>query len=156
MEENESQEAQIVIPEKNIQQVEEDPESEEESTLIDPTDPSYVCEGSRACSTEDDSNQSLLEEDKEDLLQDVESIEKRQIKTPNRYCFTNLCVLDENQLYGEDITYLEAMNGPESEEWKQAMRDEIKAFEDNQAWELVDRKEADRVVQCKWVFKKKV
>ncbi|CAH2103269.1 unnamed protein product [Euphydryas editha] len=155
MEENESQEAQIVIPEENIQQVEEGPESEEESTLIDPTDPSYVCEGSSACSTEDDSYQSLLEDDKENLLQDVESLGKRERKTPNRYGFTNLCVLDENQLYGEDITYLEAMNGPESEEWKQAMRDEIKAFEDNQAWELVDRTEADRVVQCKWVFKKK-
>lgn len=41
------------------------------------------------------------------------------------------------------------MNGPE-EIWKQAIIDELKAFVDNQACEIVEAKEADRLVQ--WVF----
>jgi hypothetical protein len=66
-----------------------------------------------------------------------------------RYGFTNQCVLDESESCGEEITYEEAMNGAKKETWTQAMMEELKAFEDNQAWELVDVKKADRVVQCK-------
>lgn len=47
------------------------------------------------------------------------------------------------------------MSGPEKEQWERAMMEELKNFDDNQAWEFIDRKEADRVVQCKWVLKKK-
>jgi hypothetical protein len=38
------------------------------------------------------------------------------------------------------------MNRAEKEIGKQAMMEELKTFEDNQAWELVDVKKADRVI----------
>lgn len=40
--------------------------------------------------------------------------------------------------------------------WRQAIDTELASFEENQAWELVQKPENATVVQCKWVFKKKV
>lgn len=53
------------------------------------------------------------------------------------------------------ITVSEALSRPDADCWREAMADEIKSFEDNQTWELIDRPPGASVVQCKWVFKKK-
>lgn len=68
----------------------------------------------------------------------------------------NLCVSDEQELCSEEITYQEATEGTEKDKWHQAMSNEIQAFKENNAWEIINRNEADRVVQCRWVFKKKL
>jgi transposase InsO family protein len=135
------------VPE--VQQVEDEDSTEEDNTVPDPDDPTYVCDTSSSYSTKDDANHTLSEEEI------PARSSKRERRPVNRYGLTNLCVLDESESCGEEITYEEAMNGPEKEMWRQAMKEELKAFEDNQSWELVDVKKADRVVQCKWVFKKK-
>jgi hypothetical protein len=106
----------------------------------------YVCDTSSSYLAKDD---SLSEEEI------PARSNKRERRPLNRYGFTNLIVLDGWESCAEEITYEEAMNGPKKEMWRQAMMEELKAFEDNQAWKLVDVKKADRVVQCKWVFKKK-
>jgi hypothetical protein len=155
MEKNEinSDKSQIEVKENDkvpeVQEVEDEDSTEEDNTVPDPDDPTYVCDTSSSYSTKDDANHTLSEEEI------PARSSKRERRPVNRYGFTNLCVLAESESCGEEITYEEAMNGPEKEMWRQAMMEELKAFEDNQAWELVDVKKADRVVQCKWVFKKK-
>lgn len=48
------------------------------------------------------------------------------------------------------------MSGPEQEQWCNAMEEELKSFEENEAWELVTKPVDAKVVQCKWVYKKKL
>ncbi|CAH2107522.1 unnamed protein product [Euphydryas editha] len=81
---------------------------------------------------------------------------KRLRKPVERYGVSNLSITNNQKSWDGEITYEEAIKGPDRKMWEQAMEHELKAFEENQAWELVDEKEADRVVQCKWVFKKKL
>ncbi|KAL0811375.1 hypothetical protein ABMA28_009784 [Loxostege sticticalis] len=62
-----------------------------------------------------------------------------------------------NNLPGpEEVDLSEALNGPEAEQWKLAMREELQSFEYNDAWELIDIPSDTSIVQCKWVFHKKI
>lgn len=55
-------------------------------------------------------------------------------------------------------TYEEAMQSNESSKWKEAMDNEIKALEENETWSNVksDSGDVKKVIQCKWVYRKKV
>lgn len=55
----------------------------------------------------------------------------------------------------EPLTYQDAMNGPDSERWLEAMKSEMDSMYDNQVWTLVDPPEGAKPIGCKWVFKKK-
>ena len=55
----------------------------------------------------------------------------------------------------EPANYREAVAGPESAKWKEAMDSEIKSMYDNQVWNLVDNVPGRKTVGCKWIFKKK-
>ncbi|CAF4918329.1 unnamed protein product [Pieris macdunnoughi] len=55
-----------------------------------------------------------------------------------------------------EITLGEALNGPESQFWRASMKEELKSFRENEAWEVMDRPKQATVVKCKWVLKKKV
>jgi hypothetical protein len=56
----------------------------------------------------------------------------------------------------EPATYKEAMEGPKSEKWLQAMKSEIRSMYDNQVWTLVDIPSDRKAVENKWIFKKKI
>ncbi|CAB3232413.1 unnamed protein product [Arctia plantaginis] len=60
---------------------------------------------------------------------------KRLRKQPERYGFSNMCV--SSTVPAEEISLSEALEGPEKEQWRRAMTDELQAFEDNDAWEKV-------------------
>jgi hypothetical protein len=55
----------------------------------------------------------------------------------------------------EPATYTEAMEGPKSEKWLEAMKSEIRSMYDNQVWTLVDIPNDRKAVENKWIFKKK-
>jgi hypothetical protein len=55
----------------------------------------------------------------------------------------------------ESVTYQEAITGPESEKWLEAMKSEMDSMYTNQVWNLVDAPEGVNLIGCKWVFKKK-
>ena len=55
----------------------------------------------------------------------------------------------------EANNYTEAMAGPESAKWKEAMDSEIQSMYDNQVWNLVENVLGRKTVGCKWIFKKK-
>src|ERR1041385_904761 len=55
----------------------------------------------------------------------------------------------------ESINYKEAMEGPESEKWLEAMKSEIDSMYANKVWTMVDIPEDRKAVENKWIFKKK-
>jgi hypothetical protein len=56
----------------------------------------------------------------------------------------------------EPNTYTEAVMGPESVRWLEAMRSEMDSMKDNRVWNLVDPPDGVRAIECKWIFKKKI
>jgi hypothetical protein len=57
--------------------------------------------------------------------------------------------------HDEPTTYKEAVEGPESEKWLEAIKPEIRSMYDNQVWTLVDIPSDHKTVENKWIFKKK-
>jgi hypothetical protein len=55
----------------------------------------------------------------------------------------------------EPCTYREAISCDESSQWLAAMGEEIESLHKNQTWELVKPPKGQKIVGCKWVFKKK-
>ncbi|WJX29428.1 hypothetical protein P8452_18069 [Trifolium repens] len=55
----------------------------------------------------------------------------------------------------EPVTYQEAITGPESEKWLEAMKSKMDSMYTNQVWTLVDPPIGVKPIGCKWVFKKK-
>ncbi|GBP26919.1 Retrovirus-related Pol polyprotein from transposon TNT 1-94 [Eumeta japonica] len=49
----------------------------------------------------------------------------------------------------EEISILEALEGPEKEQWRHAMADELQLFENNEAWELVKNPGDVSIVKCR-------
>jgi hypothetical protein len=49
----------------------------------------------------------------------------------------------------EPATYKEAMMGPDSVKWLNAMKSEIESMYENQVWTLVDPLEGTRPIECK-------
>ena len=60
-------------------------------------------------------------------------------------------LLDNN----EPTSYGEAMVGPYSDEWLEAMKSEIESMYENKVWTLVDLPDDRQAIENKWIFKKK-
>jgi len=56
----------------------------------------------------------------------------------------------------EPTTYKEAMMGPDSVKWQEAMKSEIESMHENQVWNLIDPPEGVMPIECKWIYKKKI
>ncbi|WVZ70235.1 hypothetical protein U9M48_018915 [Paspalum notatum var. saurae] len=51
----------------------------------------------------------------------------------------------------EPKTYKEAVMGPDSKKWLEAMRFELKSMANNQVWNLVEPLDEVRPIKCKWI-----
>ena len=60
-------------------------------------------------------------------------------------------LLDNN----EPTSYGEAMVGPNSDKWLEAMKSEIGSMYENEVWTLTDLPVERRAIENKWIFKKK-
>jgi hypothetical protein len=56
----------------------------------------------------------------------------------------------------EPTTYKEAMIGPNSIKWHDAMKSEIESMYENQVWSLIDPPDGVKPIECKWIYKKKI
>src|SRR3954468_22300926 len=56
---------------------------------------------------------------------------------------------------GEPSNYEEAMAGPDSNKWREAMKSEIGSMYENEVWTLTDLPDDRRAIENKWIFKKK-
>jgi hypothetical protein len=62
-----------------------------------------------------------------------------------------------NEITEEDPkTIKEAFLRQESEEWREAMKNEFNSLKKNKTWEIVDRPSDRKVIGCKWVLKTKL
>ena len=55
----------------------------------------------------------------------------------------------------EPMSYEEAMVGPDSNKWLEAMKSEIGSMYENKVWTLVDLPDDRQAIENKWIFKKK-
>lgn len=90
-------------------------------------------------------------ESEEDML--LRTLPKRHRQPPDRfgYMVTQEC----NKPVSDELSLEEALEGSEKEHWEQAIKEELKSFEDNKAWDIVDIPVSANIVKCKWVLKKK-
>jgi hypothetical protein len=83
---------------------------------------------------------------------------RRSIRARRATDKLNLLITEEHHilLMQNDVplTYIEAMMGPDSEKWLEAMESELKSMHDNQVWNLVDQIDDVRPVDCKWILRK--
>ena len=56
---------------------------------------------------------------------------------------------------GEPSNYEEAMAGPDSNKWLEAMKSEMGSMYENKVWTLVDLPDDRQAIKNKWIFKKK-
>lgn len=126
-------------------------------TIVDPTDITYVPDNTLDSSTSEEfcdsqSNEDTFEAERSSSEERIQ----RERRPPVRYGYSNVCVTESMDMHDDSLTYEEVMSGPEKEEWCSAMKEELQSFSDNEAWDVVDRPSEGKVVQCKWVFRKKL
>ena len=63
----------------------------------------------------------------------------------------DIMLLDNN----EPSNYEEAMAGPDSNKWLEAMKSEIESMYENKVWTLTDLPDDRRAIENKWIFKKR-
>ena len=80
-------------------------------------------------------------------------------KQPKRYGYADLiafALVVANEVLEEDPKTLNVvLASKEKEKWLSAMNEENKSLHDNHKWELIKKPPGSRVVNCKWIFKKK-
>jgi hypothetical protein len=54
------------------------------------------------------------------------------------------------------VTLSEALSGPQAEEWRQAVNEELASLHANGTWELMPLPSGRKAIPCKWVFKLKM
>jgi len=84
---------------------------------------------------------------------------RRQSKPPQRYAQADvvsfaLSVAEDIEAQ-DPVTYREAITSSESSQWIGAMNEELASLYNNHTWELVKPPKSQKVIGCKWVFKKK-
>ena len=97
------------------------------------------------------------ESDTEEFVDCLDQVSPRRSerirRTPERYgewCYFSRLESDEPRLAEE------ALNCPESDKWFSAMKSEIDSIHHNNVWTLVERKNNYKVINSKWIFRKKI
>ncbi|KOB68780.1 Retrovirus-related Pol polyprotein from transposon TNT 1-94 [Operophtera brumata] len=83
-------------------------------------------------------------------IYEEEEKEKTQRNKASRYGFANMSTTSIE----DGMTFVEAINGPEKQQWLQAMAEELQSFKGNKVWEIIDAPDNVSVVQCKWALRK--
>ncbi|XP_047523578.1 uncharacterized protein LOC125062006 [Pieris napi] len=113
-------------------------EIESSSFKDDCGDETYIPESEVSVSTSSDKTFDTVSDPGVEPIE-PEQLPKRTRVRPDRYGYNNFCMVEcEDSSQGE-ITLGEALNGPESQFWRASMKEELKSFRENEAWEVVDR-----------------
>ena len=75
---------------------------------------------------------------------------------PNDYIvFLQEHEFDIGAVEDDPINFRQALESSKSQEWIDAMNEEIKSMKDNDVWDLVPLLESVKPIGCKWIFKTK-
>ena len=84
------------------------------------------------------------------------STRERRSALPNDYIvFLQEHEFDIGAVEDDPINFRQALEGSKSQEWIDAMNEEIKSMKDNDIWDLVTLPESVEPIGCKWIFKTK-
>ena len=103
---------------------------------------------------ETDSNDSKIEEKVISIPDEVRRSERKPKPKKNDDYLLYMCSAN-NKMEDDPIFAEEALARYDAEKWREAMSEELQAFQENDAWEVVDRPSDVTIVDNKWVFKKK-
>ena len=78
--------------------------------------------------------------------------QRRKLRPKRLDDYVIYSIIDEP---GEPRTIQEALNGPEAQQWREAMDNEYASITKNNTWKLCDLPSGEAVVGSKWIFKKK-
>lgn len=81
-----------------------------------------------------------------------------QAKAPTRFGYADVIVFAltmAEEIGEEPRSYHEVVSSAESRFWQLAMAEEMESLIKNKTWILVDRPKNQKVVSCKWIYKKK-
>ncbi|KZV56298.1 hypothetical protein F511_00295 [Dorcoceras hygrometricum] len=85
--------------------------------------------------------------------------EKRIVKAPQKFGFADLTAFAFTAAYEldevEPLSYEEAVSSRDKVHWIEAMKQEMDSLRKKGTWTLVDRPNKQRLVGCKWVYKRK-
>ncbi|GKV35094.1 hypothetical protein SLEP1_g43407 [Rubroshorea leprosula] len=85
--------------------------------------------------------------------------QRRETKPPQRYGYIDYVAyalsVTEPVEAEDPNTYREAITSKESPYWLAAMTEEIESLHKNQTWKLVMPPKGQRIVGCKWIFRRK-
>jgi Reverse transcriptase (RNA-dependent DNA polymerase) len=77
----------------------------------------------------------------------------KTVRAPERYMgLHEISVFDVE----DPLTYVEAVDRPNSNKWLETMRSEIQSMYDNTVWNLVAPPVGVKLIANKWVFKRKI
>ncbi|GJR53654.1 transposable element [Tanacetum coccineum] len=86
-------------------------------------------------------------------------MQRRNVRAPQRFRHEDLVAyaftMAEDIEIQEPFTYREANSSPESKQWSLAMNEDMESLYKNNTWELAKPPKGQKIVGCKWVFKKK-
>lgn len=84
---------------------------------------------------------------------------RRQIRQPSRYANADLVYYALNaevdSIKDEPNSFTEAINSKESQNWLEAMDEEMNSLLKNKTWILVEKPPKIKLVGCKWLYKVK-
>ena len=84
------------------------------------------------------------------------SIRERRSALPDDYIvFIQEREFDIGAVEDDPINFCQALESSKSQEWIDAMNEEIKSMKDNDVWDLVPLPEGVKPIGCKWIFKTK-
>ncbi|KAL5552341.1 hypothetical protein UlMin_002517 [Ulmus minor] len=90
---------------------------------------------------------------------DIGKLDPRAKKAPERYEYSDVAAYTWNTAMEESdfepLNYHQAMMSDDSIRWKTAMEEEMSSLHHNKTWVLVKKPKSQKVVGCKWIFKKK-
>lgn len=84
--------------------------------------------------------------------------DRSNLKPPTRYkdFVCNVC-FNVNPVYdvslAEPKTFKEAMLSIDSEQWSEAMNNEINSLKENETWEMVNLPKGRKAIPCKWIYR---
>ena len=87
--------------------------------------------------------------------------QRRKIVAPRRYIeecdyvVYALNIASEVEGLNEPSTYKEAMASNDSSKWLIAMKQEMESLAKNKTWDIVEAPKKKKIVECKWIFKRK-
>ena len=81
--------------------------------------------------------------------------EKRSALQDDYIVFLTEHEFDIGAVEDDLINYRQALESSKSQEWIDAMNEEIKSMKDNDVWDLVPLPEGMKPIGCKWIFKTK-